>query len=69
VSFALAISSYVSPHYLGGAAQPTLVTVSTDFILTSFNPELAATASIALLCIMAVTLLVSGRVASRMVRT
>lgn len=69
VSFALAISSYVSPHYLGGAAQPTLVTVSTDFILTSYNPELAATASIALLCIMALTLMVSGRLAAGMVRT
>jgi ABC-type spermidine/putrescine transport system permease subunit I len=53
IAFSLAASSYVSPHYLGGATELTLTTLVAQFILATFNGPLAAAAAVMLLGVMA----------------
>ncbi|MDB5370552.1 MAG: transporter, permease protein [Roseomonas sp.] len=52
IVFSLAASSFISPHYLGGAGQLTLTTLVTQFIMATFNAELAAAAAGLLLLLM-----------------
>lgn len=52
ICFSLAASSYVSPYYLGGAAQQTLTTLISQFILATYNSQLAAAAAVMLLIVM-----------------
>ena len=52
ILFSLGASSYISPHYLGGAADLTLTTLIGEFILATYNSPLAAAASILLLILM-----------------
>ncbi|HEX9463211.1 MAG TPA: ABC transporter permease [Alphaproteobacteria bacterium] len=52
IVFSLGASSYISPHYLGGAADLTLTTLIAQFILATYNSQLAATAAVLLLIIM-----------------
>jgi ABC-type spermidine/putrescine transport system, permease component I len=56
ICFSLAASSYVSPYYLGGAAQQTLTTLISQFILATYNSQLAAAAAVLLLVVMLVTI-------------
>jgi putative spermidine/putrescine transport system permease protein len=66
LSFSLAASSYISPHYLGGAGELTLTSQIAQFILGSFNSEMAGAAALILLMIMlALTLLFSRLVNGR----
>lgn len=53
IAFSLAASSFVSPHYLGGATQLTLTTLVAQFILATFNTEMAGAAAIMLVTLMA----------------
>ncbi|MDJ0389119.1 ABC transporter permease [Roseomonas sp. E05] len=52
ITFSLAASSFISPHYLGGAGQLTLTTLVSQFIMATFNAELAAAAAGLLLLLM-----------------
>jgi ABC-type spermidine/putrescine transport system permease subunit I len=54
ILFSLAASSYISPHYLGGAAELTLTTLIGEFILATYNSPLAGAAAILLLLVMLV---------------
>lgn len=68
IAFSLAASSYVSPHYLGGATQLTLTTLVAQFILATFNSELAAAAATMLLVVMAVVIFGFTKATARAVR-
>ncbi|HUZ74197.1 MAG TPA: ABC transporter permease [Stellaceae bacterium] len=52
ILFSLSASSYISPHYLGGAAGLTLTTLIGEFILATYNTPLAGAAAILLLLVM-----------------
>ncbi|HTP82426.1 MAG TPA: ABC transporter permease [Alphaproteobacteria bacterium] len=52
ILFSLGASSYISPHYLGGAANLTLTTLIGQFILATYNNALASAAAMLLLVIM-----------------
>jgi putative spermidine/putrescine transport system permease protein len=52
ILFSLGASSYISPHYLGGAAELTLTTLIGEFILSTYNNALASAAAILLLVVM-----------------
>ena len=52
ILFSLGASSYISPHYLGGAADLTLTTLIGQFILATYNNPLASAAAILLLLVM-----------------
>ena len=68
IAFALAASAYVSPYYLGGSTLPVLTTVVGQFILGSFNTELAAAAAILLLTMMAAIMFAVSAIGSRLAR-
>ena len=61
ISFSLAASSYISPHYLGGPNQLTLTSLVAQFIFGTYNVQLAGAAAILLLAVMAVTTLMFTR--------
>jgi putative spermidine/putrescine transport system permease protein len=52
IVFSLAASSFIAPHYLGGASDLTLTTLISNFVLATFNGPLAAASSILLLAMM-----------------
>jgi putative spermidine/putrescine transport system permease protein len=54
ILFSLGASSYISPHYLGGAADLTLTTLIGEFILATYNAPLAGAAAILLLLVMVI---------------
>ena len=68
IAFSLAASAYVSPHYLGGATRLTLTTLVAQFILATYNGEMAAAAAVVLLAIMAVIIFLFTRALSRYIR-
>lgn len=68
IAFSLAASAYVSPHYLGGAVQLVLTTLVGQFILVTFNSQMAAAAAMLLLVIMVVIVFVFTRLVSRLIR-
>ena len=51
ITFSLSASSYISPHYLGGAAELTLTTVIAQFVLATYNSPFASAAAVMLLLI------------------
>lgn len=53
IGFALAMSSFIAPHYLGGPADLTLTTLISQFVLATFNGQLAAAVSMVLMVLMA----------------
>ena len=54
IAFSLSMSSFISPHYLGGPADLTLTTLVAQFVLATYNGELAAAASVILLVMMSI---------------
>ena len=56
ITFSLAASSYISPHYLGGAAELTLTTLVAQFVLATYNGPLAAVSAVLLLVLMLVVI-------------
>ncbi len=68
IAFSLAASSYVSPHYLGGATQLTLTTLVAQFILATFNSELAGAAAAMLLVLMAIIIFGFTKLTARAIR-
>jgi putative spermidine/putrescine transport system permease protein len=68
IAFSLAASSYVSPHYLGGAATLTLTTLIAQFITATYNSQLASAAAVMLLIVMAVIVFGFTKATARAVR-
>jgi ABC-type spermidine/putrescine transport system permease subunit I len=68
ITFSLAASSFISPHYLGGAGQLTLTTLVTQFIMATFNAELAAAAAGLLLLLMLASVVAITAAIGRFVR-
>lgn len=68
IAFSLAASAYVSPHYLGGATRLTLTTLVAQFILATYNAEMAAAAAVVLLAIMAAIIFLFTRAVSGHIR-
>jgi ABC-type spermidine/putrescine transport system permease subunit I len=68
IAFSLAASAYVSPHYLGGATQLTLTTLVAQFILATFNSEMAAACAVVLLVLMAVIIFAFTKLTARFLR-
>ncbi len=68
IAFALSMSSFVAPHYLGGPADLTLTTLIAQFVLATFNGQLAAAAAAVLLVLMAAVIGAVTAGAARAVR-
>jgi ABC-type spermidine/putrescine transport system permease subunit I len=68
LSFSLAASSYISPHYLGGAAQLTLTTLIAEFVLATYNSPLASASAIMLLVLMLIVVVLTTRLFARWIR-
>jgi putative spermidine/putrescine transport system permease protein len=66
--FSLAASSYISPHYLGGAAELTLTTLIAQFVLATYNSPLAAASAVVLLALMLAVIVALSKLFSRMIR-
>ena len=68
IVFSLAASSYISPHYLGGAAELTLTTLVAQFVLATYNGPLAAASAIVLLVLMVIVIAALSKIFGRMIR-
>jgi ABC-type spermidine/putrescine transport system permease subunit I len=68
IAFSLGASSFVAPHYLGGPADLTLTTLVSQFVLATYNGEMAATASVVLLVVMAASVFFITNFVSRRIR-
>jgi ABC-type spermidine/putrescine transport system permease subunit I len=68
IAFSLGASSFVAPHYLGGPADLTLATLVSQFVLATYNGEMAATASVVLLVVMAASVFLLTTFLSRRIR-
>ncbi len=68
IALSLAMSSYIAPHYLGGPADLTLTTLVAQFVLATFNGQMAAAVSVLLLLAMSGLILVLTAALSRRVR-
>jgi len=68
IALSLSIGSFVAPHYLGGPSDLTLTTLVAQFVLATYNGQLAATVSVVLLAGMAALILALTAGAARWVR-
>jgi putative spermidine/putrescine transport system permease protein len=68
IVFSLAASSYISPHYLGGAAELTLTTLIAQFVLATYNGPLAAASAIILLVLMVIIIAALSKAFGLMMR-
>lgn len=68
IAFSLSVSSFVAPHYLGGPADLTLTTLISQFVLATFNGQLAAAVATVLLVLMTAVIGVLTVGAARAVR-
>jgi putative spermidine/putrescine transport system permease protein len=68
IVFSLAASSYISPHYLGGASELTLTTLIAQFVLATYNGPLAAASAIILLLLMVIVIASLTKAIGRMIR-
>jgi len=69
IALSLSISSFIAPHYLGGPADVTLTTLVAQFVLATYNGQLAAAVSVVLLVMMAAAILLLTAGVSRWVRS
>lgn len=68
IALSLSMSSFIAPHYLGGPADLTLTTLVAQFVLATYNGEMAAAVSVVLLIAMAGLILVLTTTLSRRLR-
>ncbi len=68
IAFSLSTGSFIAPHYLGGVADLTLTTLVTQFMMATFNGQLAATASVILLVVLTAVIFLSTVLISRRIR-
>lgn len=57
IALSLSLSSFIAPHYLGGPADLTLTTLVAQFVLATYNGQMAATVSVVLLLAMVALIL------------
>ncbi len=57
IALSLAMASFIAPHYLGGPADLTLTTLVAQFVLATYNGQMAAAVSVVLLVAMAALIL------------
>jgi ABC-type spermidine/putrescine transport system permease subunit I len=65
IAVSLAVGSFVAPHYLGGPGDMTLTTLIAQFMLATYNGQLAAAVAVLLLVAMSVLILALSWAASR----
>jgi ABC-type spermidine/putrescine transport system permease subunit I len=68
ITFSLAASSYISPHYLGGASELTLTTLIAQFVLATYNSPLASASAVMLLVLMLVVIVSVTTLLGRFIR-
>ena len=68
IAFSLGASTYITPHYLGGPADLTLTTLISQFVLATFNGEMAGAVAMVLLAAMAAAVFAMTALASRSIR-
>jgi len=68
IVFSLGASSYISPHYLGGAADQTLTTLIAQFVLVTYNSPMAAASAMLLIAIMVAVIFGVGTAFGRLIR-
>jgi len=68
IALSLSMSSFIAPHYLGGPSDLTLTTLVAQFVLATYNGQMAAAVSVILLVAMATLILALTIVLSRAVR-
>lgn len=68
IAFSLGASAFIAPHYLGGPADLTLTTLVSQFVMATYNGEMAATVSVLLLVVMAAMIFLATTLVSRRVR-
>ena len=69
IALSLSMSSFIAPHYLGGPSDLTLTTLAAQFVLATYNGQLAAAVSVVLLVAMTGLILTLTLGLSRRVRT
>jgi ABC-type spermidine/putrescine transport system permease subunit I len=69
IVFSLAASSFISPHYLGGAADLMLTTLITQFVLATYNTPLASASAVLLLAVKLVSVLALVLLVRRFIRS
>ncbi len=68
IALSLSMSSFIAPHYLGGPSDLTLTTLVAQFVLATYNGQMAAAVSVILLVAMAALILALTIVLSRSIR-
>jgi ABC-type spermidine/putrescine transport system permease subunit I len=68
IALSLSMSSFIAPHYLGGPADQTLTTLVAQFVLATYDGQMAAAVSVILLLAMATLILMLTIGLSRAVR-
>ncbi|MCL4458902.1 MAG: ABC transporter permease [Chloroflexi bacterium] len=68
IAFSLSMSAFVSPHYLGGDANLVVTTLITQFMLSTFNWQMASTAAVILLVIALVIMFFYNKVVSQAIK-
>ena len=68
ITFSLAASSYISPHYLGGAAELTLTTLVAQYVLATYNSPLASASAFMLLVVMMIVIAALTRLFGRLIK-
>jgi ABC-type spermidine/putrescine transport system permease subunit I len=68
IGFSIAASAYITPHYLGGVTKLVLTTMVGQFILGTFNTQLAAAAAMLLLALMTVVVFGASYAGSRLTK-
>jgi putative spermidine/putrescine transport system permease protein len=69
ISFALAMNAFINPIYLGNASRLVLTTLISQFMLTSYNWQMASAASVILLWLSLVVILIYNRLYGYSIRT
>jgi putative spermidine/putrescine transport system permease protein len=68
IAASLSVGSFVAPHYLGGPGDMTLTTLIAQFMLATYNGQLAAAVAVLLLIAMTLLIVTLSRAASRLAR-
>ena len=68
ISFALAMNSFINPIYLGNASRLVLTTLVSQFMLTSYNWQLASATSVILLWLSLVIIITYNTIYSRSIQ-
>ena len=68
ISFALAMNSFINPIYLGNASRLVLTTLVSQFMLTSYNWQLASAASVILLWLSLIIIISYNTIFSRTIQ-